>query len=170
MVNQIIQIFEYFLSQGKRDINKLEVKCTSTSKGCKWAGPLGDLEDHVARHCGYTEIDCPNECSASIRRRDIDSHKKKCPQRQKSCKYCGDLYLHTLEQDHYMNCRLMPVKCTNTGCSVVVARHRMAEHGEVCRYEQVACMYSHIGCTATMKRKDLKLTRRTAKFISHWHL
>ena len=103
MVNQMIQIIEFFLSQGKRDINKLEVKCTSTSKGCKWVGLLGDLEDHVARHCGYTEIECPNECSASIRRRDIDSHKKKCPQRQKSCKYCGDLYLHTLEQDQQTN-------------------------------------------------------------------
>ena len=158
----MIQILNV-LSQGERDINNLEVKCSNISKGCKWAGPLGDLEDHVARHCGYTEIECPNECSAYIRRRDMDSHKKKCPQRQKSCKYCGDSYLHTLKKDHYLNCRLMPVKCINTGCSVVVARHKMVEHGEMCKYEEVACVYSHIGCTATMKRKDLKAHEEDSK-------
>ena len=57
----------------------------------------------------------------------------------------------------------MPVKCINTGCSVVVARHRMAEHGEVCKYEEVACVYSHIGCTATVKRKDLKAHEEDSK-------
>jgi len=151
-------------SKGKRDVNKLEVKCSNMSSGCKWGGPLGDLEDHVTKHCGYTEVECLNECPTCIRRRDMNSHMKKCPRRQQTCKYCRELCVYSLVQDHYLKCRLMPVKCTNSGCSAIVVRHKMAEHEEVCRYAEVACKYSHVvGCTVTMRRKDLRVHEGNSK-------
>ena len=146
-----------FFCEGVRDINNLTVQCNNVKSGCKWVGTLGDLDDHIMNKCGYTEVDCPYmQCSVYVKRRDLDSHKKKCSKRNYACKRCGEWMVYDMKQVHGSVCRKKSVKCRNIGCSLTTERDRMDEHEGKCKYAEAACRYEYIGCTVIRRRKEIK--------------
>ena len=132
------------------------MQCRNATSGCKWEGQLYDLDSHTTNSCRYTEVECPNHCSALVKRKDVDNHKKKCPKRLHTCKHCREEFVYHTKEEHDLVCKKKVVKCKNTGCSVAVERERMAQHVENCRYQQTACKYDYIGCTVVAMRKDIK--------------
>ena len=51
----------------------------------------------------------------------------------------------------------MPLPCPNKcPATKVITRGEMKQHLEVCPYQDVACVYSDLGCQKKVKRKDLE--------------
>ncbi len=147
---------------GSREIKALRVRCRKHI--CQWTGTVATLEDHVKNTCRYTLICCPNKCqrnelSFSIMRKDLEDHlQSKCPNRSYKCGYCGveGTYVSTTTE-HDQKCSKKPIPCLNKDCTLTIERGRVQDHvASECEYTIVSCKYSNIGCTAKMKRKDMK--------------
>ena len=46
-------------------------------RGCQWEGELRNLEEHLAKDCGYVEVGCEFQavgCDTKLLRKDVASH------------------------------------------------------------------------------------------------
>ena len=142
----------------KRRVLDLKVKCIECSRGCFWTGPLGDLDNHGSKDCGFTYISCPNDCVMEVQRRFLEDHvAKSCPKRNFRCKYCG--YEDTYELiiwEHISGCPKYPVSCPNNCTANMFVRATLNEHiKQGCPLQQVNCEYKSFGCTSYILRKDM---------------
>lgn len=151
--------FTVFLDKKqKRKVLELEVKCTQSSRKCKWTGQLGNLEAHVDDDCGFVEVSCPKECGTVVQRRKLVGHlTTMCPKRCFTCKYCG--YVDTYQliiTEHIPKCPKYPVPCPNN-CSPSKFEQQMLEKHTTqdCPLQQVDCEFWSFGCTTTVPRRDL---------------
>ena len=151
--------FTVFLDKKqKRRVLDLKVKCYECSRGCSWTGPLGDLDNHGSKDCGFKNVNCLNDCGMEVQRRRLADHlAKRCPKRNFRCKYCG--YQDTYEliiREHISECPKYPVSCPNNCTPNTFVRATLKEHiEEVCPLQQVDCEYKSFGCTIVILRKDL---------------
>ena len=61
----------------ERKIKSLKVGCTMQYRGCQWEGELRNLEEHLAKDCGYVEVGCEFQvigCGTKLLRNDVASH------------------------------------------------------------------------------------------------
>ena len=92
-------------------IKAIPVKCDNIKRGCTWVvGTVGTLEEHVAM-CQFTLLPCPKECKdksnklKQFMRKDVDKHlEEDCPNRDYSCKHCGEKGTYASIQVHYKTC------------------------------------------------------------------
>lgn len=144
----------------QREINQLEIHCTSREKGCKWVGPLESFEAHLtdstSRGCGYVEVDCSNKCGEKPQRRELAFHLINCPLRQYTCQYCNhrDTF-RNITSKHYSRCENFPLACTNRCGATRIKRNLMAQHQRTCPLEPVECPFKEAGCEVQLVRKDL---------------
>ena len=142
----------------KRRVLDLKVKCIECDRGCSWTGPLGDLDNHGSKDCGYKYVWCPNGCGKKLQRRVVKDHlEKSCPKRNFTCKYCGhqDTYKLIIRK-HMSECPKYPVFCPNNCTPNTFERASLKEHIEQdCPLQQVDCEYKSFGCTTLILRKDL---------------
>ena len=75
----------------QRSLNKLHIRCTHETVGCKWTGELGMLDKHLNKNpredeqllgCEFTEIKCLY-CTKLFQRRNVQAHQLECPRRRK---------------------------------------------------------------------------------------
>ena len=152
-----------------RDINELQVYCSNKTKGCKWVGELGNLNEHIESTCQSVEVDCPKKCKLKILRGKLNDHlKETCLCRDYSCMHCGKKgTYHTItgecgefgpcrvhKKGHYSECDYFPIKCPNK-CSATVARGELTKHRISCPLERVECSFLEVGCKEELVRKDL---------------
>ena len=131
-------------------------------RGCTWVGTVGTLEEHVAT-CKFTLLPCPKECkddSYNIRqfmRKNLSNHlKKNCPNRDYSCKHCGERGTYANIQVHDKTCEKKEVTCPKDGCSEKMQRQHVSEHVKTdCQHAVISCKYISIGCKTQLKRQDM---------------
>lgn len=150
---------------GQRNIKELPVRCDNVERGCDSVVTTGTLDGHVTK-CEYTLVPCPNGCNARdedlqlMMRKDLDDHlQTKCPSRCYECKHCGEKGTYTSITDwHYKICKKYKiVPCPNPCCSLIAEHKEIIRHVETaCMYTVVPCKYESIGCGIKMTRKDIK--------------
>ena len=123
-----------------------------------WTGPLGDLDNHGIKDCGFKNVRCPNDCSMEVQRRLVEDHlANKCQKRNVVCKYCGyqDTYI-LIFCKHISVCPKYPVSCPNNCTPNTFVRATLKKHTQQdCPLQQVDCEYKSFGCTTLILRKDL---------------
>ena len=152
-----------YISLGKRDISKLEVKCDHSAKRrCTWVGTVATIKDHVTT-CEFGLVPCPKECKdiknmvKLFARKYLDKHlKDDCPNRDYSCQHCGEKGTYTsITKIHDKVCPKKPVRCPKR-CSTTMPRQHISEHlATECEHTVIACKYKRLGCDREIKRKDM---------------
>ena len=63
-------------SELSKDVLRLKVYCNYKSKGCKWTGELGQLQEHAGEGgtCEYLSVVYPSGCGQMVPRKLIDEH------------------------------------------------------------------------------------------------
>ena len=167
--------------QQVRDINDLMVYCSNKSKGCRWEGKIGAVDEHTRSKCTYTLLDCPNKCKEKVFRSVLETHlRDSCLCRKYRCEHCGlQGTYHSITGEcgqhgpcaehnisHYETCGHVAVQCPNN-CSEILKKMDIATHREICPLEPVECPFAEVGCTERAARKNLD--RHTAT-SDHHHL
>ena len=151
----------------QRTLNDFQIFCSHKGDGCKWAGSLGILSQHLnaqpqseverLRGCKLTSIECKH-CSDSIRRWNIVDHETHgCPKRPHSCEHCHN-FASTFENvslHHYPVCPDRPVPCSN-GCGLLLKLELLEDHMKrECPLEVVECPFNFAGCTEKTSRRSM---------------
>ncbi len=155
---------------GAREIKGLKVQCCNAKQGCQWTGTVNTADEH-SLSCLFVRVSCPNNCESDIEKldllkKDLSSHLESvCPKRDHKCRYCGKkgtFYSITEEHDKICDKKMMP--CFNSGCIHFMERKLILEHARnECPYTEVACPFENIGCTAKMRRKNVKEHKKEAR-------
>ena len=151
----------------KRMVNEVKVHCPHKNAGCEWVGGLGAMERHlnagsVEGECELEKIACTHSCCQTVQRRELATHmESECPRRPFKCQYCGHDATHSeITSQHYAQCEKFPLECPNKCGEEAIERHNLPTHREKCSLEEIACEFSHAGCTAKLQR---------AKMADHKH-
>ena len=139
-----------------RRIKELKVKCDNHKNGCKWKQELAQLEQHLSK-CGYTKIECKNNCKKSVLRDNLRKHlQHECLMREYQCLKCKEKGKYqTITTDHLEVCPEQDITCPNPGCGVRYKRKETYKHQLGCQREVIKCNYSKVGCTFQCLREDM---------------
>ena len=100
---------------------------------------MRSLDYHLTT-CEFAHICCPNECTASILRRDEKNHLKKCPNRQHQCPKCDATGRYCdITTTHLDTCPKAVIFCSNEGCEKEVLRCNLLEHLKTCDFTLLHC-------------------------------
>ena len=144
--------------QINREVQGLQMYCTSKKKGCEWKGEVKDMRDHIENSdgCQFEEVKCPNECEEMIQRQVLSRHLQlECQHRKVECQYCHDkIKLLIADGTHLEECPKFPLPCPNH-CDAVgmILREDMEAHRKECPLEMIQCEYHNVGCEVRMLRK-----------------
>uniref|UniRef100_A0A7M6DQF3 TRAF-type domain-containing protein n=2 Tax=Clytia hemisphaerica TaxID=252671 RepID=A0A7M6DQF3_9CNID len=101
----------------------VDVKCKQHERGCKWEGKIIDYKAHEET-CQYVMVKCKNDgCHEERIRKNMKRHQQKCQYIIKNCVHCGTQKMFIELKEHYTNCPMMEITCTNDECDVQVLRH-----------------------------------------------
>lgn len=130
----------------KRIIENSPVRCTN--ENCKWTGPQGALCAHVLSDCSETVVKCPMECGKEMKRANLQTHLKDCPQREVQCGFCELKIKFKDKQTHEASCLKNVVVCPN-GCGKSLPAPMIELHSkEECTEGKRACKFAKTaGCT-----------------------
>ena len=146
---------------GSQEIRELPVKCNNVERGCNWKGTIGTLKQHMDK-CEYKIVPCPNGCKDSSGKDRVVTQKKllihlttQCPHRKHSCQSCGkEGTFENITGEHEKTCEKKTVICSH--CRSPMERGLLSKHVKMsCKMAEVACKFESIGCSVTMKRKDV---------------
>ena len=144
----------------KRKVNELKVRCPNKSAGCPWVGELVGRERHLSLgsaqgECQFVEVACTYSCGRAIHRQLVATHIASCPERPFKCPYCGNSGSHfEITGQHLDICEMYPLECPKCG-EKAIERRRISFHRLTCPLEEVACEFSHVGCTAKLPRTKM---------------
>lgn len=176
-------------------LDNLMVKCPNGTRGCALLVARSLVENHVTRYCDKTMVPCPHpECDKMVVRKDIakgclhyqvaceycdrviekadleDHQDRECPNRKKNCELCEAELVRNKQEEHMKECPEVetPCKFAPFGCSQLMSRKLIEEHGEKCDYrvvgpvgEQLAELRAEMN---TLREKD-RLKDRRIKFL-----
>ena len=152
-----------------RKVNNLLISCCN--KGCRWAGPLSAIENHLQTQCSYTRIYCDLGCEVKVFRCFLKTHKEKyCSLRPFLCEHCGHegSWLE-LTSKHHQVCPKFPVLCPNH-CGGDMIRMDVNSHlATTCPLAVVPCKFDFAGCSQTMCRRDI-VAHLEDEMVSHLSL
>ena len=153
-----------------RLIGDLEVLCHNHLKGCQWHGELRDMQDHLDKKCDFELICCPGGCNVLIERRHVPKHiKVECLDAQVTCIFCSSIMTkRELLYHHYKVCANWPTFCPHM-CKERKSwtRNQLTRHlHDGCHEEIVKCEFAGAGCSAELKRLELKEHMQSA-VVSH---
>lgn len=143
-----------------RKVNELQVWCQHKKIGCSWHGSVFNLGRHLdstSGDCKFMQIDCPYFCGVSLNFSQLEDHKKSCPQRPYTCKFCG--YNGTYEgmhAKHWSVCDKYPLPCPNNCGQLDIPRASLSKHlQEECLQNEMKCEFAYAGCTMNLKGSDM---------------
>ena len=120
--------------------------------------------------CLHFPFDCPNRCGAkNIKRRNMKTHREKCPQEPVECLIGGHACLghvtHTSVVEHQKDCDFRPYKCDYCGkkgtFASITGEESVKFYGvlETCHYDE--CLEYQLvcpnGCGETLKRREASI-------------
>ena len=120
--------------------------------------------------CLHFPLDCPNRCGAkNIKRRNMKTHREKCPQEPVECLIGGHACLghvtHTSVVEHQKDCDFRPYKCDYCGkkgtFASITGEESVKFYGvlETCHYDE--CLEYPLvcpnGCGETLKRREASI-------------
>lgn len=122
----------------KKKILQLQVYCLHNENGCKWEGPLVDVQAHVLS----------------------------CDQQPWKCQYCNVQTTHCIgTTEHAQNCPKRPVPCDGCGTSELISFCDYAEHMKTCPSQMVSCEFANSGCEMKFPRRET--SQHAEKYMSH---
>ena len=146
----------------QRALNQLSVYCTHKNKGCKWVGPLGQLDEHLNLNadtgmliegCGFVSLRC-HDCNESMPRNTYGAHiSTHCEQRPFSCDHCGEYNSNYADviNNHWPQCPCHPVECVNK-CGAHPQRKDLSQHlSNECPLTSISCE----DCSAQVLRGEM---------------
>ena len=139
-------------------IKALRAYCSMKERGCGWSGTLEQLDTHLdpdQDSCQYVDTKCPLNCSVTIPKNKVEQHvAEECTKRLYVCQHCA--FKATYEEvmgTHLSECKYVPLQCPNR-CGVTCDREDMEDHMNMCRLEEVVCMFRGVGCKERFVRED----------------
>lgn len=146
----------------RRQVGQVAVYCVNKKPGCKWEGPVRNLETHLGfgnleGECQHVSVPCPYLCMRHIKRKQMKRHvTESCPKRPYACNYCNLESSHDLIiNDHLPVCDKFPTHCPN-GCDELMCRADMKAHVEVCPLRTVKCEFEFAGCAPALRWKNFE--------------
>ena len=160
----------------------VENDCPRRSVNCQYCHTTGEYQFIKGEHkkeCPKFPLRCPNECSMTIARENMDEHKMVCPRQLIQCpNLCGQSYqrqhqfihLHecpcrkvrckyckiSVEQQaiklHFKQCPKYPLPCPNKCSENSIPREDIDKHRQECPLETVSCSN---GCGKDMQQQHL---------------
>ena len=144
---------------------------------CEWEGTVSILDKRLAE-CEFALVPCPKECkddSGEVKhfiKKQVKKHlRKDCPNRDYTCKYCGEKGTYAeITQFHDRECNMKLLRCPKE-CGATIARKNIDEHVQNdCRYTMIPCKFQNIGCKIEMKREKMAAHENDDKFHLHMAL
>ena len=131
----------------------LDVLCNH--HGCPWIGKIIDFPQH-SKVCEFAEETC--SCRELVSRKDRSLHEAECSHRLSKCELCGlEQEFRFLEEHKRNQCPEREVSCPNTECQIRMKKSTVLAHlSSECLFQDVACMFHHVGCDVTIKRGELE--------------
>ena len=119
----------------------------------------------------YREVQCPNQCTESIRNVDLQQHlETQCPNREVECGHCKQVGKHAyISTDHLEDCPDLQIDCPNEGCQEKQKRKNMGAHRQQCPKEAISCEYAELGCEHVCLREAIA-DHDERQMQSHLHL
>ena len=161
--------FESFVNhQASREVNELKIYCPNRSAGCDWIGEVKQVKTHRENNngCLFEMLLCPHGCGLEHQRQDLPKHiESQCPCYCQYCRTTADEKV--ISNQHKEKCNKFPSSCPNKCGEAAIPHERMAKHREKCPLESVICLFSDVGCTVKMARKDRENhnTKNTEKHL-----
>ena len=124
--------------------------------------------------CTQYPLECPNKCGAkSIKRKNLGTHRAKCPQEPVKCPFGGEACLgkvtRTNVDSHKDDCDFRPYTCEYCGTkgtfSSITGEESLKFYGllQTCHYDECAeyPFECPSGCGETLRRKDATAHKAT---------
>jgi hypothetical protein len=150
-----------------KELQGLEIECTTKPTSCGWRGHLPNLEAHLAE-CPTVEVQCSLGCGKHVIKTQLSTHvSSQCPNRPTQCHHCKtSVPIQNLES-HYQSCEEVPVDCDY--CSKhLSSRKQLESHLESeCTEYQIRCpMSSTTLCDFQAKRPEMSdhMQKHTIQF------
>ena len=149
----------------ERQLNDLKAYCIYESKGCKWIGNFGKIEQHLNTgkengECQFVVVECPVsvECKEYFLRKNLKNHVSNvCKYRQVICIYCGFVSTYqNITSLHLEKCTKYPLFCPNKCSNQTYPRNQLSTHLASCPEQEVDCTFSEMGCKEKIKRRALQ--------------
>ncbi len=122
---------------------------------CKASIQRRNIVSHQ-RRCGYRPIDCPNNCGQILRSIEEKDHlENECPERTLACIHCNFEGIASFINGIHFNkeCQHVRVPCLNKDCEEGMKRGFKKEHLDICPKRLVKCKYVGI-CDHIMKKEE----------------
>ncbi|KAI9713177.1 MAG: hypothetical protein M1820_001162 [Bogoriella megaspora] len=145
-------------------LDELKVRCPKQAEGCTAEVARAEVQDHVDKYCGWTEISCPSlDCEEKLQRKDVEGG---CTHFDVTCEDCGsqvwqrDLVIH--QEKH---CLKSTMTCSE--CDAEILRRDMKSHVEdECLEAIQPCSGSSYGCKLEAKRPERESHSLNCPFVS----
>ncbi|MCJ1396057.1 hypothetical protein MMC18_008944 [Xylographa bjoerkii] len=134
-----------------RILDDLVVRCVSKNKGCLATMARSNILDHVKRHCGFSDIACPDiRCLQTLQRRQATDDQ--CHHGAAICDHCPEV-MAELELDEHMrtSCEHRVVACHE--CDLEMHTDQVEEHKITCPEAIIQCDAFQYGCTFASQRE-----------------
>ncbi|MCJ1415975.1 hypothetical protein MMC32_002310 [Xylographa parallela] len=134
-----------------RMLDDLVVRCVSKSKGCLATLTRSNILDHVDRHCGFSDVACPNtSCRQILQRRQMTDDY--CQHRSAICEYCPEV-MPELELEEHVKTSCVNRVVTCHECKLELHTDEAENHKSICPEAIIECGGSPYGCTFASKRE-----------------
>lgn len=143
----------------KRMLDDLLVRCPLKDEGCNEQIQRCEVQQHVDRKCGYSEVECPAEdCLLSTLRKDVE--KQRCLHGMLQCEDCSQLFMERdLESHRTLHCEAGRTSCPD--CKAQVLLRDIDQHVESCPDSIFPCTAAEYGCDYIARRAALDQHSRT---------
>ena len=134
-----------------RMLDDLIVRCVSKSKGCLATLARSSILDHVDRHCGFSDIPCPDTSCPQVlqRRQTTDDY---CQHGSVICEFCPEVIAELELEDHVKtSCVNRVLTCHE--CKSEMFTHQAEQHKNICPEAIIQCDASSYGCTFASQRE-----------------
>jgi len=109
-----------------------------------------EVSDNTVENCQL--------CETPLKRMLMVKHVKEfCQMREEPCRFCNKVFvMKEMSQHHSTDCPNFPVSCPQRCFGGKHKRCEVEEHLKTCMNSVVKCRFCSLGCSATLKRKQLR--------------
>jgi len=109
-----------------------------------------DVSDNTVENCQL--------CETPLKRMFMAKHVKEfCQMREEPCRFCNEVFVMKAMSEHHSTvCPNFPVSCPQRCFGGKHKRCEVEEHLKTCMNSVMKCRFSSLGCSATLKRKQLR--------------
>lgn len=138
----------------QKDVEKLGVKCSQHTDGCRWNGQLINLQVHLEK-CDFRTVACLNGCGLRMNRLHLQMHQaSECPSRKEPCSLCGEAVPIDHSQ-HNAVCVQAKIACPEN-CGAEFIRKKLNDHQKLdCPNFKISCHFAGAGCDFKCLRGEL---------------